>query len=373
MKHQWAFVSILLSALLAVVPNASASSIWYANGISGSDNNNCKSPQTACKTIGHAISLASSGDSIKIAPAVYKENLTINISLTIIGSGARTTTIDGGGVNTVVTINNFNSNTHVTLSGLTIEDGSEGGIRATGVVTINNSSIRGNTANPGISGEAAGAGIYNDEGTLVINNSTISGNTAHGGTICEKLCTGSAQGAGVYNHSATKQASLTLTNSTVSGNAAISGKLPSSGGAIGGNGSVSINNSTISANSAVSAGGISGTATIQNTVVANNSGRNCVGTFTSKGYNLSSDDTCNFTGPGDMNNTDPMLGPLQNNGGPTQTMALLPGSLAIDAGNPSGCTDGKGHLLTTDQRGQPRPDKEDSGGCDIGAYERQSD
>jgi hypothetical protein len=68
-----------------------------------------------------------------------------------------------------------------------------------------------------------------------------------------------------------------------------------------------------------------------------------------------------------------MLGPLQNNGGPTQTMALPSGSPAIDAGNPNGCTDNKGHLLKTDQRGMPRPDKEDSGGCDMGAYESQSD
>jgi hypothetical protein len=64
---------------------------------------------------------------------------------------------------------------------------------------------------------------------------------------------------------------------------------------------------------------------------------------------------------------------LQNNGGPTDTMALLPGSPAIDSGNPGGCTDGQGHLLKTDQRGKPRPDKEDASGCDVGAYERQSD
>ena len=54
-------------------------------------------------------------------------------------------------------------------------------------------------------------------------------------------------------------------------------------------------------------------------------------------------------------------------------MALLPGRPAIDAGNPSGCTDDLGHLLTTDQRGYPRHDPEDTGGCDMGAYEKQSD
>jgi hypothetical protein len=74
-----------------------------------------------------------------------------------------------------------------------------------------------------------------------------------------------------------------------------------------------------------------------------------------------------------LNNTDPQLGPLQDNGGATQTMALPSGSAAVDAGNPSGCTNGDGDLLKTDQRGMPRPDKEDKGGCDMGAYERQSD
>ena len=95
--------------------------------------------------------------------------------------------------------------------------------------------------------------------------------------------------------------------------------------------------------------------------------------MTSTGYNLSSDNTCNFTGPGDLNNTDPKLGTLGNYGGPTQTIPLLAGSPAIDAGNPKGCTDGNGHLLKTDQRGKPRPDREDKTGCDMGAYERHKD
>lgn len=93
----------------------------------------------------------------------------------------------------------------------------------------------------------------------------------------------------------------------------------------------------------------------------------------SNGYNLSSDNNCNFQNSGDRNNTNPMLGTLGNYGGQTQTMALQSGSPAIHAGNPSGCTYGQSHLLKTDQRGQPRPDKEDKTGCDMGAYERQSD
>src|ERR1700726_2766188 len=86
----------LLVLFLASVPIALASSTWYVDGITGSDKNNCKSPQTACKTIRHAISLASSGDSIMIASATYTENLRIPFDLNMIGSGASTTIIDGG-------------------------------------------------------------------------------------------------------------------------------------------------------------------------------------------------------------------------------------------------------------------------------------
>ena len=116
-----------------------------------------------------------------------------------------------------------------------------------------------------------------------------------------------------------------------------------------------------------------GTAIVQNSVFADNSpGGDCFGTIISSGYNLSSDNTCSFNGPGNLNNIDPRLGTFGYYGGPTQTIPLLSGSPAIDAGNPSGCTDGHGNLLKTDQRGMPRPDSEDKSGCDMGAYESQS-
>jgi len=109
--------------------------------------------------------------------------------------------------------------------------------------------------------------------------------------------------------------------------------------------------------------------TLQNSIVANStSGGNCSRPMTSDGYSLSSDDTCNFNETGDMNNTDPKLGTLGSHGGPTQTIQLFSGSPAIDAGNPSGCTDG--NLLKTDQRGRPRPDKEDTGGLRHGCVRK---
>jgi hypothetical protein len=400
--------------ILFAVPAASASTTWYVNGVSGSDSNNCTSPTTPCKTIGRAISLAASGDTVTVAAATYTENLTINIIVKVIGSGASTTIIDGGGVGTVVTISNITA--HVTLSGLTIRNGkatSGGGIHNSGTLALTNSTVSGNWAPiPCVRlfmvcisrGTALGGGIYNS-GALIISNSIISGN--HAGSYCNaNPC--SAVGGGIYNHGTSMMinnstltansagtacstsiscqvgvggafytfgGTVTLNNSTVSGSSAYrcSGVCGGTGGAIvNGSGNLAMNNSTVSGNSA---GGIvnGGTATLQNSIVANNSGSNCGGTITSHGYNLSSDGTCNFNHAGDLDNHDPMLGPLQNNGGPTPTMALLSGSLAIDAGNPSGCTDGQGQLLKTDQRGQPRPNKEDTGGCDMGAYESRSD
>jgi len=356
-KHRIAFINLPLLAVFLVLAStaALASNTWYVDGVHGKNKNDCKSSQTACKTIGHAISLASSGDSIKVAAATYTENLTIGFSLNVIGSGAVTTIIDGGGNGTVFTVSNASA--HVALSNVTVRNGraaAGGGINNSGTLSINNSTVSGN-----VSFFGGGGGIQNS-GTLTISNSTLSGNTAH------------IFGGGIRN-----QGNLTISNSTLAQNSA--SPLQGHGGIGGGilnAGTLTISNSSLSGNSGILAGGIgndSGTATLQNSIVANStSGGNCSGTMTSNGYNLSSDGTCNFKSTGDLNNTDPKLGPLQDNGGPTQTMALLPGSPAIDAGNAGGCTNGRGHLLKTDQRGMPRPDREDKGGCDMGAYEEQS-
>jgi hypothetical protein len=86
----------------------------------------------------------------------------------------------------------------------------------------------------------------------------------------------------------------------------------------------------------------------------------------SRGYNLFGAG-CGGSGPGDITSTNAMLAPLADNGGPTWTHQLLPGSPALDVGNPAGCTDGKGNAISQDQRGMPRVS---NGRCDIGAYEK---
>jgi hypothetical protein len=429
MKSRLVFGKLLFSILLlALAPEAMARATWYVDGVHGSDNNNCKSRQHACKTIGHAISLASSGDSIMVAAATYQENLTIRFSLKIAGSGAQTTIIDGGATNTVMNVGIG----QVAVSGLTIQNGYAqygGGIYNHGALTINNSTITHNHATG--RGFGGGGGIYN-LGGLTIHNSTVSGNSTalirfrsgggiwNGGTLTIKNSTlignGAPLGGGIYN-----QGGLTIDGSTISGNTAPSpynSGIPATGGGIfnGGAGTLTLNNSTLSGNSATSSGdvncgrtvggggiyspsatitinnstlsgnyarncdgigyggGINGsvTVTLQNSIIAYSPyGENCYGTVISYGYNLSSDNTCTFNETGDLNNTNPLFGTLGSHGGPTQTIPLLSGSPAIDAGNPKGCADGNGKLLKTDQRGKPRPDKEDTGGCDMGAYERE--
>ena len=397
----------LISLILTLVPTARASTTWYVNGSNGSDSNNCMSSETACRTIGHAISLASSDDSIMVAAAIYVENLTIGISVNVIGSAASATIIDGAGRSTVVTISSASA--QVTLVNVTITNGIHGIYNRGGTLILNNSAVSHNSA------EFGGAGIYN-AGILMINNSTVSANSV--GTRCiGNPCP--AAGGGIYSSSTLRISNstigqnsvhlscsfsyhpyycqafgggiagggtLTINNSTIVGNG-VSVSCSSApgfsqfcrafGGGISISGSTMISNSTLSGNwmSTQGAGSnIYGSATLQNSILANGpNGGNCAGTINSNGYNLSSDHSCNFNGPGDMNNTDPKLGTLGYYGGETQTIPLLSGSPAIDAGNPSGCTDGQGHLLKTDQRGQPRPDPEDTGGCDMGAYESQSD
>ncbi len=228
-----------------------------------------------------------------------------------------------------------------------------GGIRNEGTLTVTDSTIRGNTA------QTPGGGIDN-RGSLTLRNSTVSSNNAH-------------NAGGILNFGGT----LNVTNSTISGNTAnVSG-----GGIFNSNaGTLTVANSALTDNTANgsssgSGGGIhkfSGTVTLTNTIIAGNANPNspdCSGSPTSLGHNLIGDDTgCGFTpASGDLSNTDPLLGPLADNGGPTLTHALLPGSPAIDAGDNSVL--GPPNNLTGDQRGEPRL----SGmHVDIGAYELQA-
>ncbi len=112
----------------------------------------------------------------------------------------------------------------------------------------------------------------------------------------------------------------------------------------------------------------SGQVHLTSTIVANNgSGGDCAGHVVSNGYNLDSDTTCFLTQPSDLPGRDPLLAPLQNNGGTTPTLGLLNGSPAIDSGSPADCppVDERYYLRPTDGNG------DGIAACDIGAYEKQ--
>lgn len=236
-----------------------------------------------------------------------------------------------------------------------------GGISGGGIVTIIDSTISGNRSGSNtLPGTGLGGGLCCG-GTVEISGSTINGNMASGEDF--------GFGGGIKN-----SGQLTISNSTISGNFA-----NQDGGGIrsaaDGTATLAITNCTISGNSAtrngdgviITNGGIS-TLDIGNSILVN-SGSNIVnegGTVTSHGYNLSSDNGGGFlTAAGDQINSNPMLGPLQDNGGPTFTHIPLAGSPALDAGDPNFTPP-----PFNDQRGAPYV-RVSSGRIDIGSVEVQ--
>lgn len=319
-------------------------------------------------------------------------DLDLTADVTINGAGLAQTIIDGSSLDRVFDVHNQAA---VTINGVTIRNGSAatgGGVNVNngGNLTLNHSRVTGNTASN------SGGGIF-VSGLLAVNHSRVDANSAGNGgggglfisfnsepvIIKHSEISGNntgASGGGIFTYG-----QLILINSTLSGNSA---------GHDGGgllvleSPAVALYNVTISGNTADADGDgqgdggglrvLGGLSAVNSLIGGNhdNSGAgnqfpDCAGTLTSQGYNLVANVSgCNIVGDatGNLLGVDPLLGPLQNNGGPTLTHALLDGSPAIDAGNPGGCRDHNGNLLTTDQRGFARP-AAGSTLCDIGAYE----
>lgn len=330
-------------------------------------------------------------------------DLDVNGTISIIGLHEGTAIIQSGtsptgGIDRIFHV--LNGNTTLTLQNLTLRYGrtefgsaphiNGGGIYiSNGTLHLRNSILHDNTAANG-GAIASDFGLVNITDTLFYNNDGGSGgggvlslgttniwrSTFHdnygefGGVLSRWLGTINVYDTVFYNNSAdyggvaNGGAALNLYNSTLSGNTA-----SNSGGAIRNFGDeLFIYNSTIVSNTSASGGGIwtSGAGDVvnfTNTIVANNTGSDCLtlgGVFVSNDYNLDSDGSCSLAQPNDLPNTDPMLAPINDNGGPTLTHALLPLSPAIDAGDCSAGT------ITADQRGVTRPQET---ACDIGAFE----
>jgi len=337
-----------------------------------------------------AIGLTPSGGTIDFAPSVSgsitltSAGLEIARNLSIIGPGPAVVTING---DLAFQVLHIDSGFTVTVSGLTIANGRGGatgaGIFNEGNLTLSNCTIAGQRTATG-----DGAGIYNNHNSLTLIQSTVANNT-----------TAAGNGAGIYNNDGT----LTITNSTLSSNAisgsgnggaiyvnsgiasltnvTLSGNTASSAGSQGGgifinNATVNLTNTTIAGNRAGTAGGMRinmGSSNLRNTIVASNTADTAPdlsGTVHSAVSNLIGVNSGlsgitqgvngNIVGTA-ANPVNPNLGVLQNNGGPTLTRALLPGSPATDAGTAAGAP-------ATDQRGFNR---NVNLAVDIGSYEYQ--
>ena len=342
------FVALLVPAL----PVAALSTIVTVTTTDDSTNACATSGSGAC-SLRDAVTFANAHSAlnavIEFQPGVTGTiiltggTLAVDGSMTINGPGAPLLAVDGNGA-TVFAINNANnSGVAVTIVGLTIQHGGNGIIVSNADLHLTNSALVSN-----MPGTGTALDIFTFAGgtsTVIVTRCEISGNT----------------GGAIFN-----EGSLTLVNSTVSGNTG------GFGGIRAAKGSATVFSSTISNNAAINGGGISvvagGSASIENTIVAGNTlsgtAADVNGAVTSYGHNLIGN-TSGGSGfvASDLINVDPLLGPLQNNGGPTRTQALLATSPALDA-----LPTANGGCPATDQRFFSRPQPA-GGNCDIGAYE----
>ena len=349
--------SALLGGFIALALAGAAASLASAATITVANTND-----SGAGSLRQAIAEASPGDTIVLPAsashyAVTSAELVIAKSLTITGAGARNTVIDAmGGAHRVFEITAGT----VAISGVTItgakevpEDGAGIDIEGSSSVALSHVSVSGNT----VKQIGDGGGIEARSGTtLMINASTIADNVAY-------------NGGGLYLAGTT-----VITNSTIAGNHGGDHEHNGDGGGLQNNNSLTLTNDTIAGNKCFNGhgcgGAIFGTANpVKNTIIADNLAGNtsneevvvdnCETAVTSTGPNLENGSECEFAAHGGISKANPLLAPLANNGGPTNTMALLAGSPAIDHGINEGCP-------ATDQRGVVRPQ---GAACDIGAYE----
>jgi hypothetical protein len=412
--------SLLIGLVLLIstgVPRPlQAAATWYV-ATTGNNSPACNTPSDPCATINGAIAKASNGDVIHVAVGLYTGSgdqvVFLNKDLALHGgwnpgftAQVGYSTIDGQAVRRGLVVApgvTASATRLIAQNGYTTLNGSAGGISNRGMLELSESSVINSQSENDVSGGGiynsgiitvtrstikdnqgwCGGGIYNQGGILTVDGSVIAGNnnnTPYGNGA--GICTTEVGTVAIRNSAITgntgygsgalyiEASAVVITNSTLSGNS--TGYW---GGAIYLNsGTLYLNSSTMTDNSAgASTGGLyteqaaaGSSAVLRNSIIADNSSYNpphdCSGSLTtSGGYNLLGSGCPGMAGLGDLVGVNPQLGPLTGNVG---YHPLLANSPAINAGDPAGCRDEDGNLVSTDQRGAPRV-----GRCDIGAYE----
>lgn len=316
-----------------------AASTLYVS-ITGDDSNSGATAGSPLRNIQTAVSRLISGGLIVIADGAYNESVVVDRSLTLSGGSAAGTIIDSNDLGSVVSVSGPYT---VEIRDCTLTDGAAANgagldIPAGASVTLRRCEVTSCIAS------GSGGGIRS-LGTLSVFDSTLADNSA-------------SSGGGIAN-----EGSLLIENSTLASNSATvsGGGVSSSGGAS------TIRYSTIGGNSGGGVAVSGGAMSLGSSVLADSlSGADLSGAVTSNGFNVVEDATGAIgLGGTDQLGTDPLLSSLSNSGGPTRTMALNAGSVAIDAGDPA-CG------LLADQRGTLRPLDGNGDGnavCDVGAFE----
>ena len=307
---------------------------WYV-ATTGNNANDCLTPATACLTISEAVSRAADDDHIIVAVGVYADHLVLGVDLTIVGEMPTGTVIDGGGTGLVVDVAPA---TVVSMSGFEIRNGGDGGIANQGDLTLEDSWVHDNG-----DGTPSSFGGISNQGTALIDRVAIVNNL------------GDAVG-GISN-----AGQLTIWNTTISGNAG--SFAPGIDNLPGAN--LTLNYSTVASNGSHGIR-VGGTTSLRGTIIADHTTANCDATITTMGYNLEDADTCGLQpSSNDLVGVNPVLSPLDDNGGPSPTMVPTIGSPVVDAAEIAGAP-------ATDQRGVDRPIDGDFDGtavADIGAVE----
>ena len=344
-----------LSAWLIVLaaPAVATADEFTVNTTTDANDNVCEGLRPGDCPLRAAVNDAANGDTINVPAGDYVLTqpggvLLIDVSVTIVGAGARQTSISGNDANRVLHVFPPSSTPiSVSVSGVTVTHGfgvggnnPNGGavhVAAGATLALSDSAVTNSDSQNG-----NGGGIYTD-GTLRLSRVTVSGNQIDNAG-------GVSNGGGIYDNG-----NVAITNSTISGNS-VDG---SGGGIYSAAGALSLQSTTVAGNTAALGGpGLyeaSSGAVIQDSIIVACAGPG-VATITGSN-NLATDATCGGTAAVG----DPVLGALADNGGPTNTHALGPTSPAIGAASqaPDRCTG-------TDQRGVARPQ---GGACDIGSYE----